>query len=86
MQGKGFSFRKKNIWWHLLPMIKAISRLLCDIIRTQYELKAVFRIRSLFKKCFLQRRMPGPMPAGSWWPYSTSLPMCVCRESHDVTA
>lgn len=23
------------------------------------------------------------MPAGSRWPYSTSLPMCVCRESHD---
>lgn len=50
MQGKGFSFRKKNIWWHLLPVIKAISCLLCDIIRTQYERRAAFRIRPLIQE------------------------------------
>jgi len=64
-------------------MIKAISCLLCDIIRTQYEVKAVFRLRSLFKQHFLQRKMQGPMPAGSPYSYSISLPICICWELHN---
>lgn len=68
-------------------MIKVISCLLCDIIRTQYEVKAAFRLRSLFTKHFLQRRMQEPMPArspsSSGTNASISLPMCICRELHD---
>lgn len=64
-------------------MIKAISCLLCDIIRTQYEVKAVFRLRSLFTKHFLQRTMQEPVLAGSLYSYSISLPMCICRKLHD---
>lgn len=75
-QGKGCG--KKNIWWHLLPVIKAISCLLCDIIRTKYEAKTAFRLRSLFKKQFLLRRMQEPKPAGSSCSYSFSLPTCTC--------
>lgn len=64
-------------------MIKAISCLLCDIIRTQYKVKAVFRLRSLYKKHFLQRRTQEPMPAGSPYSYSIFLPMSIGRELHD---